>query len=487
MPTRVLLIDDDNEDFMIIRDSLAHLLDRYQIEWEPNYDSAFEKSVANSYDVYLLDYKLGAQSGLDFLKEARRKGCRNAILLITGYRNETLDIEAIKLGADDLLIKGEFAGSNLDRSIRYSLDRRQTQAVIADQYRQLATTVRMASLGEVAGGIAHEILNPITILLGKIGEIKESLAQGPIASKILMSSMETLENVTYRILKIIKSLRNFTNAGFNSAEKIPLKQILNDIEEMCSKKFKNLDITLKLPELDEELLSINSSPELEQVLFILVSNAKDALSQFSGERWIKIEIEIQNLNLEISVTDSGIGIPSDIREKIFLPFFSTKGPQGSGLGLSVARRLIESFQGNLLLDEDKNINRFIIRLPLEEVKANSTLPILIVDDEKDITELVARGFSDRQISTLTAFNGEEAIDYIYRQPLRAIVTDLRMPEMDGVSLIERIKNLPNLPPIFVISGFYPNAAERLKSLPIKKFYEKPFPIPRLVEDILKMS
>jgi signal transduction histidine kinase/DNA-binding response OmpR family regulator len=119
----ILLIDDDEEDFIITR----HLIEdtphhKYKIDWVESYENALEIFDKNKYAVYLLDYKLGNHVGLDIIKEARRKNITAPFILLTGLGNSELDEEAMKAGASDYLIKGNITATELDRSIRYSLE-----------------------------------------------------------------------------------------------------------------------------------------------------------------------------------------------------------------------------------------------------------------------------------------------------------------------------------------------------------------------------
>jgi CheY-like chemotaxis protein len=289
---------------------------------------------------------------------------------------------------------------------------------------------------------------------------------------------------------MLEALLSTVNPGI-TAGKISIHPVINDIESLCATNCKMAGISLELPKFSEPIFAISSYSELVQVLFILISNAFDEISKNKENLWIKVEIQENKQDgfLEISVTDSGKGIPKDVQEKIFSPFFSTKGTKGSGLGLSVARRLVESHQGKLYLDSSSPNTRFVIRLHSADAYAASSLPVLVIDDESAVIEVITKAFSNRLVPTLSANNGEQALDLIYRHSFRAIVTDLRMPGLDGIGLLERLKkfNFP-LPPVFVISGFYSNKMpEVLKAIPIRQFYEKPVNLEKLITDVIEAS
>ncbi|QCK14183.1 ATP-binding response regulator [Mangrovivirga cuniculi] len=124
MSTKILLIDDDYEDFLIIQDLLqSSKLKDFELSWNDNSEDALHSFCDNSYDIYILDYRIGDQNGLTVLKDAIDCGCTNPIILLTGYSNETLEKDAINAGAADYLLKNDITGDQLYRSIWYSIER----------------------------------------------------------------------------------------------------------------------------------------------------------------------------------------------------------------------------------------------------------------------------------------------------------------------------------------------------------------------------
>jgi PAS domain S-box-containing protein len=121
---RILIIDDDEDDFFITSEYLKEIQEyQLHIDWCYRFADAVQHLQARSYDMYFVDYRLGAKTGLDFLKEAVRLGCEEPIVLLTGKGNKDVDIEAMQMGATDYLIKTELTTDKLERCIRYSLER----------------------------------------------------------------------------------------------------------------------------------------------------------------------------------------------------------------------------------------------------------------------------------------------------------------------------------------------------------------------------
>ncbi len=127
-PIRVLLIDDDQDDYTILRDLFLEIeAEKFRLEWVATYDDAIEPMVSNKHDVYLVDYHLGERNGLELLNEAAKNGCKGPIILLTGKGTQEVDMAAMKAGASDYLDKGELGASLLERSIRYAIERTRTQ------------------------------------------------------------------------------------------------------------------------------------------------------------------------------------------------------------------------------------------------------------------------------------------------------------------------------------------------------------------------
>ncbi|MBI5014946.1 MAG: EAL domain-containing protein [Deltaproteobacteria bacterium] len=132
---RVLLVDDDEDDYVLTRDLLGEIEGTgVDLQWEPDYDAALSTAAKSEHDVYLFDYRLGGRTGLELLCEATAKGCRGPIILLTGQGDRSVDVEAMKAGAADYLVKGKIDAALLERSIRYAIGHRRS----ADQILHMA-------------------------------------------------------------------------------------------------------------------------------------------------------------------------------------------------------------------------------------------------------------------------------------------------------------------------------------------------------------
>ena len=228
----------------------------------------------------------------------------------------------------------------------------------------LTQTAKLASLGEMAAGIAHEINNPMTIIQGRAEQIKGVLNLQPIDLQKIDAIADNIMGSVHRVAKIIKGLRAF--ARFNAdMEFTPVKliDVVNETADLCAERFKVNNVRLKIDVNDQNIIVTSRGTQLSQVLLNLLNNAFDAIAERT-ERWIEVEGAESDEFVRITVTDSGTGIPSNIADKLFQPFFTTKGvDKGTGLGLSMSHGIIADHGGRIYLDQKSENTRFVVEMP----------------------------------------------------------------------------------------------------------------------------
>lgn len=230
---------------------------------------------------------------------------------------------------------------------------------------KLIETEKLASLGEMAGGIAHEINNPLAIIDGTIRRIYRIMGTKPIDTEKVYSYLNDIHTVTKRVVKIINGLRSFARDGNDDPwEEIKVGDIIENVKYLSSERFKSKGINFQLDIKNYESIMRCRRVQVEQVILNLLNNAYDAVIELP-EKWIKITSEDRLAFTEISVVDSGPGIPENIIEKIMFPFFTTKKVgKGTGLGLSISRGIVENHLGTLTIDLNSPNTKFVINLPL---------------------------------------------------------------------------------------------------------------------------
>ncbi len=144
---RILLIDDDTEDHLIVSDMLSEIRNpKYKLDWVQTYEEGFETICRGEHDLYLLDYFLGAKNGLELLREVVKRGCRAPIIFLTAYGNYETDLAAMRAGAADYLVKGELTVPLFERTIRYSIERKQSEEELKQHRQNLENLVKERTL-----------------------------------------------------------------------------------------------------------------------------------------------------------------------------------------------------------------------------------------------------------------------------------------------------------------------------------------------------
>jgi PAS domain S-box-containing protein len=237
----------------------------------------------------------------------------------------------------------------------------ENEEVLQSQRVMTLHAAKLASLGEMAASIAHEINNPLAILQGALSSL-----EGPnVTREVAEQRMQMMRRSTLRIEKIITGLRRFSRPP-NAYRRIsvPLKRIIEESMALLETKAKNKSVLLKFEVLDE--LIVNCEPlEIEQVIVNIVSNAIDA-AIVTEDRWVKLLAYAVGKEATILVTDSGTNISQEIEKRLFQPFFTTKNVgEGTGLGLSISKNIVEAHNGTIGLKQTKPNTCFEITFPLQ--------------------------------------------------------------------------------------------------------------------------
>lgn len=245
-------------------------------------------------------------------------------------------------------------------------DLRNSAEIINNQQSQMITISKMSSLGEMAAGVAHEINNPLMIIGGYLDKTYRVILNDENKYSEIKVSIEKAIKGVQRVSKIISGLRTFARNATNDPKlTASVAKILNETIELCRERFKHGHVRLDIPA-DVNLNILCRESQISQVLLNLLNNAFDAVSQLNLEdKWVRVDIENDGDKVFIKIIDCGWGIPSEVAEKILLPFFTTKEiGKGTGLGLSISVGIIEEHGGNLYYDSKAPNTTFVIELPL---------------------------------------------------------------------------------------------------------------------------
>lgn len=240
----------------------------------------------------------------------------------------------------------------------------QSQETVAKQQQSLFASAKMSALGEMAGGVAHEINNPLATIQMYAEQMKEMVEGGDINNSLLIDATSTIASTTQRIAKIIKGLRSFSRDDKGDPfQPAIVGALIEDTLVFCREQLQNRGIRLDIQVPPEPLTAECRAASISQVILNLIGNACDAIENQS-DPWIRVEVFDRSKSVEILVTDSGSGIPKEIRDKIMQPFFTTKEiGKGTGLGLSISRGIIQSHNGEFSYVESSPNTQFRIVIP----------------------------------------------------------------------------------------------------------------------------
>lgn len=323
-------------------------------------------------DVVVMDVKMPGMSGIDTLHRIKEKHIETEIILLTGHAATEDGVEGIKSGAFDYLTKPVELSHLLSKIIQaYEKIIAAKQNREAAQYKahieqQMIATERLAALGTLAAGVAHEINNPLAIIYESAGYLGSLLENEELAD---MPNKAAFEKALQKIENGVKRARTITHQLLGNVRKteailaeVDITELIKEVIQLIQKEAKDKEIIVEL-QTDDDLKPIWADPNhIRQVLINLLNNAIHATLE---QGCITFQVEATANDISITVSDTGMGIPKENLEKIFEPFFSTKAPgEGTGLGLFVTKEIVEKLGGKIQVDSRVGQGaRFVVKLP----------------------------------------------------------------------------------------------------------------------------
>lgn len=410
----------------------------------------------------------------------------------------------------------ESAGSEL-KQLREQLghlqvQQRRTENALRDCQLQLQQAQKMETLGTLVAGVAHEINNPINLIMYNLPLIQKiwvDLLPVLIAQKQmdphrkyggftydflqdnLLQLISDMDMATKRVAKIVADLKNFSRQS-NVAEKKPLQvntAVLNALR-LAQTTLRKSGVKLELALAENLPLIEGNLQSIEQVVLNIIINATQAIDHDSGCIQISTGFQIKDGRIYIRIKDNGKGINPEICDTIFLPFVTDKQMEGgTGLGLSVTYSLIRAHEGDVSFESQPGKGTtFTVHLPT--MLQRQAPRILVVDDDKEIRQMLIEALTrDRLYLVEEAANGIEASIKLgtYRPDL--LILDIFMPEMDGLEVCRIIKTEPELANMEVIvTTGYPDHVklDEVTQLGFTNIFYKPFDLWELVKAVQKI-
>jgi PAS domain S-box-containing protein len=289
--------------------------------------------------------------------EVRRRDGRSVYQMWANY--ELPDRSLISVGYDVTAIREarrhlQEAKADLERKVE-----ERTRELDRERER-LASASKLAALGEMAGGIAHEINNPLAIIAGLVEQLQNGRPSEPVRQEMLAD----VRAAVVRIKKIVSGLRAISRDGSRDPrEPAKIQDVVAETLGICRERFAHYGIALE-EDLRAPSLVVHCRPvEIGQVLLNLLNNAFDAVAEARGPR-VLVQLTDEGDDVVIRVSDNGGGVSESLRDKIFQPFFTTKPiGKGTGIGLSISRGIAESHGGTLDLECAEGSTSFVLRIP----------------------------------------------------------------------------------------------------------------------------
>jgi two-component system NtrC family sensor kinase len=317
---------------------------------------------------------------------------------------------------------------------------------------QLIQSEKMSAIGQLVSGVAHELNNPLAGI--------SAFAQLLLAEKRFppeqRTAAETIYSEARRASRIVQNLLTF--ARQHKAEKVPtaLNQVLDDTLELRGYELRVRGIDVRR-EYDESLPdTMADAHQLQQVFLNLITNAEQAMEQRDGHHHrLTVRTRRTGDTIRTEVEDSGGGIPANLIERIFNPFFTTKPTgSGTGLGLSISLGIVREHEGRIWAENvPQGGARFVVELPVIQPRASGefqtvahvhpvgdSLRVLVVDDEASVRVSLQRYLAGRGHDVETTASGEDALARLRATSYDAVIVDMRMPDLSGEQLFERLRS-----------------------------------------------
>ncbi|MCB9584102.1 MAG: response regulator [Polyangiaceae bacterium] len=449
----VLIVDDNPGDRELYSELIGGLALR--IREASTADEAISECEQELPSCALIDYGLPGADGIELVRMLRERyaACDLPLIILTGRGDEGLAVSAMKAGASDYISKQQaLVGTELARVIGLALER--AHSLRLEQ--RLEQSERLAALGQLAAGVAHEINNPANFVLVNLGQLEERLANqadGEEGRELLALCKDSLEGVR-RIADIVREMHRFSRMRPLDPQPVQLEEVINAAIRLLAGTMRLHASVETRFEFKQQVVADRS--KLLQVLVNLLDNAAKAVG---AQGVVRIATQKLSGRVQVRVEDSGPGIPLDMRERVFEPFFTSR-TAGLGLGLALCREYVRRHSGQLWV-EDSSLGGacFVMELPFEtgltvarpEPAENGErqtegrrVRFLLVDDEPQILRAFKRALN-QHCEIEVAGSVEAALSVLEQSEFDAVVCDISMPGLGGVDLYRwLLDNKPEL-------------------------------------------
>ena len=366
---------------------------------------------------------------------------------------------------------------------------------------KLAHTEKMATIGRLVSGVAHEVNNPLAAILG----FTDLLLEDPQVPASAREELQIILRETQRTKEIVQGLLSFARQRPAQREPMQINAILRQTIRLRSYDFSSHGVEVT-EEFNENLqMAVGDPQQLQQVFLNILNNAYDAIQESGNHGKIRIRTRQTTDFVEVAFIDNGTGVSET--ERIFDPFFTTKpAGKGTGLGLSICYGIVRAHGGEILCwnNEGESGSTFVVRLPIATETALAALhggwpmtartdpalaPILLIEDEPSVSAFVRTALERKGYRVVQASTGAEGLHQLATETYGGVISDIRMPgDINGADVHQWIQlNRPELGArIILISGDTANSeTQSLLSRGSTPCIEKPFRVQQLISTVEK--
>ncbi len=474
---RVLVVDDDGDFAAATAELLTAKGYAARTAREPS--EAMAEAASFQPEVALLDLRLNLDCGIDLIARLHTRQSDLLCIVVTAYPELDSAIAALQKGAYDYLRK-PVDPSALLAALRRSFDHLRLEREKAELARQLRVAQKQEAIGRLAGAAAHDFNNVLTAIMGNIDLLLDDKRGAANLPAHVQEGLRAIERGAQRAAELTRQLLTYTEHRPLEADLLDVNVLVQDmgatLRAVCRERVE-LSVTLS-PDLPP--VRVNSQA-LERVLNNLVMNACDAIRdggrvEITTQTAALADHEVQALgageagpHVVVAVTDTGCGMDTETAERVFEPFFTTKDDAaGQGVGLSEVYGLVRQADGWVTVTSTPGAgSTFRVYLPAAGAREENPPPaseddapdrkpvVLLCEDETAVRHLIARMLEMEGFEVLSAANGADAMALAEQRcgPIDVLLTDIRMPGMDGRELARRLSELRPQMRIALTSGY----------------------------------
>ena len=499
-PIRVLLVEDNANDAEL----LMHALERagFEPEWQRvDTEADYVARLQSHPELILCDHSMPQFDGPRAFRLLKESGLDVPFISVSGTIGEDLAVEAMRNGVTDYLLKGNLArlGSAVSRALE-QVQLRKERRQLEEQFRQ---SQKMEAVGQLAGGVAHDFNNILTVIQGYATLLEHGGMESEEAAREISFAVERAAGLSRQLLSL-------TRKQAMQPRPVDLNVVVAEMTKLLRRSIgEHIELVVEVTA--EPLPPIHADKGmLEQILLNLALNARDAMPK--GGRLV-ISTSVSTMSAEepgtpaesaprpavcLRVVDSGHGMTREICERVFEPFFTTKAlNQGTGLGLTTVRDIVKQHEGNIRLHSVVGEGTtFEIEFPAHKTETAlspqvrpAAAPvgggyevILLVDDEPSLRRIMRMALKHFGYDVIEAASGQQALEMFEQagRPVDLLLTDVVMPDgMSGQELAEKIAaRQPNLRVIYT-SGYHVDLVKGLAGREGVTFLQKPFAMQKL--------